>query len=80
MNFGEAMYLVLRGEVVYYTHGNFEDNGLPSLRIRLNEIEQMCVEIYWPEVTDGYSEYFNTGFYHPTKEDLSSSYSQVYHG
>ena len=37
MNFGEAMYVVLRGGIVYRTHGNFEDSGLPSQRIRLDE-------------------------------------------
>ena len=80
MNFGEAMYIVLRGGVVYNTRGPFEDSGIPSQRIRLDENHQMCVEIYWPEMTSEGSEYFNMGFFHPTKEDLSSSYLQVYHG
>lgn len=80
MNFGEAMYVVLRGGIVYRTHGNFEDSGLPSQRIRLDETMSMIEEFYMPELTVSENGYFNLQYFYPTKDDLNSSYTQVYHG
>lgn len=80
MNFGEAMYVVLRGGIVYRTHGNFEDGGLPSQRIRLNETMSIIEEFYMPEFTISEDGYFIIHYFTPTKDDLNSSYTQVYHG
>ncbi len=80
MNFGEAMYVVLRGGIVYRTQGNFEDSGLPSQRIRLDETMSMIEEFYMPELTISEDGYFNMHYFYPTKDDLNSSYTQVYHG